>query len=766
MDPSVFKVVGKVKGISKDVLTVYAVNSNQTYKIVCPFKCSVNITDTISGFCRPKVQPSSSLPTPSTTSTSSLPTTSTSSLPTPTTLLEYIIPPFIQLSVDKDSIISCLYRALGRVGGRHQQVLTIYQFYDKCVEQLTAGKLSVDDYLNELSVLWNQTKDDSLFRELYPCSGETCTQVCEFWYTKRVCRQLKCLGLTMTEIFEIKNWVGGSLNQVKSILLKNPYLVYTIPLDKADRIVNLAGLGLSTVNRECGKIVRELFSAMQKGWMGIPLELAYKKWKPMFPHLLTEFNCCIDNSTLYLKSVLNIEVYVARQFEQFLERPNDSSGPLNLRSTNLTEEQKIAIHAALTQPLTCIVGSAGTGKTTCIREIVSICKQRKLNYLIGSYTGKAVARVQEVIGANETGKDCCFTSTIHRCVHKSQEIAKFDILIIDEASMMTTDLFYQLLTRFPHRFSCVLIGDPNQLEPIGGGSLFEETLKSRVIPTYKLTTVQRTHETSGITKNANKILEYISPNTSLGPFEFETSETFQMSSGSIGTVVELLKDIRLSSIKTNDFCLITPYTRDVDALNLECQKIFSSPLSPITDEYGFEWKLYDRVSLKANRYDIGLMNGAEGEITKLSKSSVEVTFTKASQETSIRHWFSTLKSSPSKTKNTSFDPDPEGDPHQELTTASLRLSYCLTIHRSQGSEWKYVILYVLPAPKVDPGISLVSKIVLHRKLIYTALTRAKTCIWCIGDLIHLQMAATKPAPIRCDNLSKRLSHVDEEIVFI
>ena len=759
MDLKAFKIVGKVKNISKNVLTVFAVNLNRTFKIVCPFKCPIQVTDTISGFCRETKSVSLESPTQVQIESSG-------------SLLEYIVQPFVQLSVDKDSIIACLFRAVYKKG-----VLTIYQFYDKCVERCSESTLNVDDYLSELSVLWNGTKDESLFRELYPCSPEICKEVCEFWYTKRVCRQLRCFGLTSAEIFEIRQNTSIliPLHQVKNVLLKNPYLLYTLPLDKIDAFVLLAGLNgvENTLNRECGKVVRELFSATNRGWIGIPLEIAYKKWKPLFPHLLTQFNCCIDNSTMYLKSNLNLEVYVARRLEQLLEQqPRTLSGSIDFTSTCLTDEQKVAIKAALTQPIMCIVGSAGTGKTICIREIVSTCDQQNLSYLIGSYTGKAVARIQEVVQRQHVG------STLHKCIHKAQDIPKFDILIVDEASMITTELFYQMLTRFSHQFSIVLIGDPNQLEPIGGGSLFEQILKSHVVPTYKLTSIKRADSESGITKNANLILDYICPSPSLGPFEFKTCETFQMSSGSVGngsvgncgsqtdsipTVVELLKDLHLSRIESKDICLITPYTKDVDLLNLECQRIFSSPLTGVKDFSGIEWKLYDRVSLKANRYDIGFMNGAEGEITSLSSIWVEVSF----KGSDSRHRFSTLKSQVSGSKAKNIHLDPEEDVNVELTTASLRHAFCLTIHRSQGSEWKYVILYIPPAPKVDSGsLSQVSKIVLHRKLIYTALTRAKTCIWCIGDLIHLTMAATKPSPVRCDNLAKRLSHVDEEILFL
>ena len=699
-------IVGKVRKVSGTEISVYCLNSKTTYQCRCPFRIPVRVGDTISGFCRKSD-------------------------------CEFVQVPFVQLSVDKDTIMACLFQALGR--GRDRPVLPVYQIYDSLVQASRSGR--IDEDLSELAVLWARTKDESVFEGLGLCAVGDLVKVAEYWYRDRIFRQLRCFGLTYEDIFAIDKPV----QTIKGMLLVNPYLLYTLPIEKADACVRLVGLSqLSGDDREAGVILRQIYGYQQRGWTGVPSGMARKMWGPYLEFLCAGYGCVVDNSTLYIRAALEMELYVARRIERLLEVGDRVWPEFEWTCPQLTDEQRAAVRAALTKPIVCITGAAGTGKTQCIREIVNELQRERRLYVIGSYTGKAVARVAEVIGRGSP-------QTIHRLLSKAESAPKFEFLIIDEASMMTTELFHATCTRFPHHFSVVLIGDVNQLEPIGCGSLFEECIKSGKIPTYVLGQVHRTQSGSGILENSMKICQYARGGHELPPFEFCPSETFQICQGDVTTVVGLVKALRAGGIE--DVRIVTPYTKDVDELNLACQGIFSSDRG-VRDAGGIEWRVGDRVSLRANRYDISLMNGSEGTIVSVSEDSVGVQFLNGRT-----HAFQLRRTKTTK-KRTGLDP--EADFTRELTTASLRLSFCLTIHRAQGSEFDFCILYIPPAPKLEN----IPKIQLHRKLVYTAITRAKRSLWCIGDVVHLTMAATKPAPFRCDNLGKRLSHVDEEIVFV
>ncbi|EQD27309.1 ATP-dependent RecD/TraA family DNA helicase, partial [mine drainage metagenome] len=143
-------------------------------------------------------------------------------------------------------------------------------------------------------------------------------------------------------------------------------------------------------------------------------------------------------------------------------------------SETTTSEQTKAIQGAMDHKICIITGGAGVGKTTVISEIVKNLNIRGLRYRLLSFTGKAVSRLKEVTGSNKC-------STIHRFLNKSR--AETDVIIIDEASMVTDALMHQLFdTCRINRI--VLVGDPNQLEPIGWGKFFKELVKSETIPCY------------------------------------------------------------------------------------------------------------------------------------------------------------------------------------------------------------------------------------------------------------------------------------------
>jgi len=164
----------------------------------------------------------------------------------------------------------------------------------------------------------------------------------------------------------------------------------------------------------------------------------------------------------------------------------------------LTDEQKTAVNNVLKAKISVVTGGGGVGKSTIIREIARNLSIRGIGYVVCSFTGKAVSRLHEIMKNKNA-------ITIDRFIMKTKERkvndAKFDIsaikhIIIDEASMVTTELFYRLLQQLDTNVCITFVGDLNQLPAIGWGSLMKELINCGRIPTFYLTKNQRIQSSS------------------------------------------------------------------------------------------------------------------------------------------------------------------------------------------------------------------------------------------------------------------------------
>lgn len=382
-----------------------------------------------------------------------------------------------------------------------------------------------------------------------------------------------------------------------------------------------------------------------------------------------------------------------------------------------------------------------THNTTIIAEIVHNLTLRDEKFAIASFTGKAVARIREVIKLRSP-------STLHRMIARAATIPKFAHLIIDEASMVTTELFYAFIKAFPGPYRITLVGDPNQLQPIGWGTLLEQLLKSKRVPIFRLSQNHRLEKVNGdingIMANANGLIRAWGGdiNEDEPPFEFVTTDNFSMIDGNIEIVYDVLRALYNSGVPANEITMITPYNKEIDDLNKTAQQIFNETSKSIVDSRGKLWCIRDRVMLLENNYEINVMNAEEGMVTDISPEEIAVQF-----KDGATHYFK-LEPSPEDEKK-----DDEDHPYaKELTVLMLGHCFSISIHRAQGSEWPYVIIAV-PAHTANSSF-------LNRNLIYTAITRAKRACWIVGDIEAFKAGAFRSAGYRCENLSERLSKVD------
>ena len=675
--------------------------------------------------------------------------------------LKMIRAPFVTIPIDRESIIKSMLIVLkkSRYGtGRANK------FYDHILDQTKSAE-GVINYISELSLLWLKYKDEKLlipFAERGFIKKDQLIVFLTWWFKDRTLRQLYLLGLTDKEIRKC----NLPLAQIYQRCLKNPFTLTPISMEKCQDILNRIGKDVKVEDLTCGLIVRQIDDYMKKkSWMGIPSKILQSLY-PILPDIMNylkkEYGVKADYHTIYLEKPYQIETEVANLIEKLLvprlDRITLADDKIGFINSNLTQDQKRAITGALNYPLSIISGAAGTGKTTIIAEIIHNLEQNEIPYMIVSFTGKAVARIREVIKRKSP-------STMHRLISKALLAPKFSHLIIDEASMVTTELFYDFVKTFSgsprasgtkNSYKITLIGDPNQLEPIGPGALFDQLLSSKRIPTFVLTQIHRTTNSvqNGILLNSQKIIEYTQSDPEhLPPFEFEYTNNFRHLDGALDRVTELVSLLAKNNVSALDITIVTPYNKDLPALNRICQQIFNGKNQSILDSSGIIWMLNDRVSLKENRYDINVMNGEEGIITEIGKDEIVVSF-----KDGAKHSFK-LQSFVSQ-KPTSANLIDKINPYldgvdNELTVSCLCHSFAISSHRSQGSEWKYLICYLQPNPA--------NASFLTRRSIYTIITRAKLALWIIGDIASFTAAATRSPAFRCDNLAQRITHENEQI---
>lgn len=407
-----------------------------------------------------------------------------------------------------------------------------------------------------------------------------------------------------------------------------------------------------------------------------------------------------------------------------------------------------------------------THNTSVLSQIVHNLELRNVPYAVAAFTGKAVSRIREVTKSQKP-------STIHRLIHnakldptkrkKSQfekdiPLADYEHVIFDEASMITTELLYDFLTVYPDIKKLTFIGDCNQLQPIGWGSCFQQMLKSETIPTYKLTTnfrvITKSGLKDGIILNANEIMTH----DNRIPFKFEPTENFSVMEGPIERVYDIIKGCFNSGIKSKDLVVICPYNRYIDSINRKFQSIYDVGGRKVSDSRGYTWAIGDRVMLTENDAEIGVFNGETGNIKDLTDKALLVDFGQAGC-----HEFLIEPTEQNKTYNrfgqaigySHQDGAPEmvGEDEDvidtERTVKKLCLSFCITVDKSQGSEYPYVVVYI---PEFNTGSFI------NKNRIYTAFTRSQTICWIVvSDINDLNEACIKKSPMRFDNLAKRLS---------
>jgi exodeoxyribonuclease V alpha subunit len=385
----------------------------------------------------------------------------------------------------------------------------------------------------------------------------------------------------------------------------------------------------------------------------------------------------------------------------------------------LNAAQRRAIDAALEHNLVLVSGAAGSGKTFVVGTITRLYETRGCKVVLAAPTGKAAKRIEQVVDREAL--------TLHRLLgykgkqfsHGIDDPIDADVLIIDEVSMVDVPLAWHLFRAIDFTRTCVvLVGDHNQLPPVGPGNLLRDLIERQPIPTVVLDQVVR--QAGVLKENSIAVLRGEVRRTAAagadGRPPWAVANRFTDVLAAQRYVLELFETVlveRLGFDLLADVQLLTPTRKGplgVDALNIELQRLVQKKLWAVTvpePRLGRRPELLrqDRVIQTRNNYDLGVMNGAIGIVTETGPQRGERKVRFDDQEVS----------------------------YAADTVGELSLAYALTIHKSQGSEFPCVVLVVHKA----------HSFMHHRNLFYTGVTRARQVAIVVGDQWGMRNCAQK-----------------------
>lgn len=387
----------------------------------------------------------------------------------------------------------------------------------------------------------------------------------------------------------------------------------------------------------------------------------------------------------------------------------------------LSVEQRETVKRAAREKLLIITGGPGCGKTTVTRALANLFVGSGAILRLASPTGRAAQRLSEVCGVA--------ASTIHRLLKFDPRKNRFtfdekmpllaDVLIVDEASMLDIHLARSLFAAIPKETTLILVGDKDQLPSVGPGKVLADLLSIPEVPTIGLSLLFRRGAESSINSiahliNAGEVPPIPEPDGKIKTDAyFIPRATPEEAAKTVENLVASLIPEKFS-IPSSDITVLTPMNRGplgTESLNRRLQQRLNPSIDPEQEiELGetiFRFK--DRICQRVNNYDLheaGVYNGDTGNILEIDKQRGKI---------AVELWDGRLVN------------------YDKADLNELSLAYAVTVHRSQGSELRCVVLALH-----DQHYTL-----LERQLVYTAVTRAKQLLIVVGSRRALQMACKR-----------------------
>ncbi|MFV0465923.1 MAG: ATP-dependent RecD-like DNA helicase [Lachnospiraceae bacterium] len=534
--------------------------------------------------------------------------------------------------------------------------------------------------------------------------------------------------------------------EIYRIVKENPYQladdIQGIGFKIADEIAAKVGIHTDSDFRIRSGIQYTLLQASGEGHTYLPSDVLEKRTaeligvdreyiKKHFMDLAIEKKIVIKQNNIYAASFYYLELNVAAMLRNLNLSFDIMDLEIDQKLLKIEKEigmdpdemQSKAVREAVKHGVMIITGGPGTGKTTTINTMIRFFMQEGLDILLAAPTGRAAKRMSETTGFE--------ARTIHRMLELNGGIEgaegfartaenplETDVIIIDEMSMVDISLMNALLKAVIPGTRIILVGDVNQLPSVGPGNVLQDIIDSNVFPVVRLNKIFRQATSSDIVVNAHKINKgesIVLDNKSRDFFFLKRYDADSITN----VMVQLIAQKLPGYVKATSFDIqvLTPMRKGllgVENLN----QILQQYLNPKSKEkveiehgegvfregdkvmqtknnYQLEWEITNRYRLTIDQ-GLGVFNGDMGIIREINRFS--------------------------ETMKVEFD---EG----RMVTYSLKgieeleLAYAITIHKSQGSEYPAVVIPLFGGPKM----------LMNRNLIYTAVTRAKSCVTLVGD---------------------------------
>ncbi|MGY3777455.1 SF1B family DNA helicase RecD2 [Isobaculum melis] len=634
------------------------------------------------------------------------------------------------------------------------------------------GESAIDDIVRDPTVLnqvpgMNAKKIETIVNVLSEGAG-----------MEKVIIQLNGLGLGNQLAFAVYQHYQ---ERTLEVIQENPYQliedIENIGFIKADGIADQLGIQADSPERMQAAILFALneaclsngntyttaepllLEAIQLLESHRPIELNAEEVAEQIVTLMTQERIIEEEGKLYLPTLYYAEVGVATSIHRLLDRKNkihyqdkDIQKEIRILEKRLKisygDSQKQAMEEAILSPIFILTGGPGTGKTTVLNGIVELFAELNgisldladytnaiFPILLAAPTGRAAKRMNESTGLP--------SSTIHRLLglngrenpndYQGEKELEGGLLIIDEMSMVDTWLANQLLKAIPNNMQVIFVGDQDQLPSVGPGQILHDLLKTKSIPSMELVDIYRQEDGSTIVNLAHDI-----KNGQL-PADFMVNQKdrsfFQCQALQIeGVIKQVVERAKNKGFTAQDIQVLAPMYRGpagIDALNKMMQEIFNPNLTGKRKEVRFNDKVYrigDKVLQLVNYPEMNVYNGDMGEIVGIQLA----------------------KETDDKVDELTIQFDSNEVTYKRNEFLKITLAYCCSIHKSQGSEFKMVIL---------PMVRNYSRM-LRRDLLYTAITRSRDLLILCGEVSAFADSVEKTSDDRLTTLADKILGIE------